>query len=119
KTFRTSSSRMTGCPLELMNPPASLQSHAIVRIPGAHVREHDTVSRLQAFQDLDRRHRALAETHLDARRFVAVAVDPEERHLALFLAERGPAHVDDVGETVELDRSVHREIGPRTLRQRT
>src|SRR6185436_20985477 len=122
KTFVTPSSLMTGCPFELMrfSPiplKKSLQTHAVVRIPRAHVREDHAIPRLQSFDDFHRVDRALAELDLDARGLVAVLVDEEETDEALLLSERGPADVQGVLETVELDRSIHREIRARSLRQ--
>src|SRR5512134_2464839 len=91
KTFVTPSSLMTGCPFELMRfspiPLRSLQAHAIVRIPRAHVREDHAIPRLQTLDDLDRVDRALPQLDLDAHGLVAVLVDEEETDEALLLAE--------------------------------
>src|SRR5215475_12989929 len=102
---------MTGCPFELIAPPESeipnpdslLQPHSVVRVPRAHVGEDDPLAGFETLDDLNRRNRALPELHFHADGLVAVPVHAEDGNLALFLAERRPPHVNDVGEPVELD----------------
>ena len=49
---------------------------------------------------------------------LALLLEPEEADQAVGLALGGPAHVEDVGQPLQLDGAVHREVGPRALGQR-
>src|SRR5207253_1935712 len=117
KTLVTPSSRMTGCPLELIASPycrlstvdcrlRSSQPHPIERVPRGHVGKDHFVSGLQPVEHLDGVDRALAEAHLDAHGFVAVGLEAEESDRALLGPESRPADVNDVGQVLELDRAV-------------
>ena len=70
---------------------------------------------LQALDDLDRVHRALAELHLARRASSPPSVQLEEADRALLLPERRPSDVQHVVQPFELDRAVHAQIGPRAL----
>src|SRR5262252_6703784 len=99
-TFVTPSSLMTGWPLPfgfvLIVSSLLPQTHPVVRVPRAHVREDHRVPDLQAAQNLHRVHGALAEPDLHPHRLVSVGVDAEEADLRLLRAEGGPADVEDI-----------------------
>ena len=67
--------------------------------------------------DLDGVHRGPAQLHLDPVGLGPLRIEAEEADQAVGLALGGPAHVEHVVEPLQLDRAVHRQVGPRALGQ--
>src|SRR5438876_12419164 len=96
----------------------SIQSNSIVCVPCTSIREDDLISGLKTVQDLNGVHGALAELYRSARRFRGAVDELEHADGVVLLSECRPAHVNDVIQMFELDRSIDTEIGSRALRQR-
>src|SRR6266581_1575331 len=96
----------------------SIQSNSIVRVPCTSIREDDLISGLKTVQDLNGVHGALAELYRSARRFRGAVDELEHADGVVLLSECWPAHVNDVIQMFELDRSIDAEIRSGALRQR-
>ena len=68
-------------------------------------------------RDFDGVDGAAAELHRRANRFGTARDEFENADGAVVLAKSGPADVDDVVESLELDRAVDAQIGARAFRQ--
>src|SRR6266487_6031732 len=94
-----------------------VQTNPVVCVPCTSIREDDLISGLKTIQDLNGIHGALAELYRSARRFRGAVDELEHADGVVLLSECWPAHVNDVIQMFELDRSIDTEIGSRALRQ--
>src|SRR4030095_13390983 len=78
---------------------------------------HDLVALRKSAKHLNRVHRTAAQLHLRAGRFASRRIELEESDGALLLAERRPSDKQDVIQTLEFNRAVDAEVGPRAARQ--
>src|SRR5207247_8770165 len=94
-----------------------VQTNPVVCVPCTGIREDDLISRLKTIQDLNGIHGALAELNRSARRFRGAVDELEHADGVVLLSECWPAHVNDVIQMFELDRSIDAEIRSGALRQ--
>ena len=92
-----------------------IQADALVGIVGGHVGQDDAVAGLEAADDFDRVDGTPSELDRDAGCINLVGVELEDVHSAAFLAEGRPADVNDVVETLEFNRAIDAQVGPRAL----
>src|SRR5688500_14930586 len=82
-------------------------------VPLRGVGEDDEVALAQSFENFDGVDRAAAELDGDADGRAAPLLDAEEADARLRATRSGPADVEDVLQTLELDRAVHAQVGAR------
>src|SRR4051794_35920896 len=64
-----------------------VQSNSIVGVLRGHIRQNHRFSNLQSLRNLDKIHRATAQLHLHALRFLAIRIHLKEGHHAVRLTE--------------------------------
>ena len=94
-----------------------VKADAFVRILGAGVGEDHLIAGLETADDFDRVDRTAAKFHRRAGRFGRSGDEFENPDGVILLAEGRAADVNDVVETLELDRAVNAEIRARAFRQ--
>src|SRR5690606_7441139 len=94
-----------------------LDPHPRMAVPLGHVGQDDDVALLEPATDLDRVHRVTAELYGHAVGVAEVRCDLEHADRGLGVAERRPSDEQDVGQALDLDRAVHRQVRPGAGRQ--
>src|ERR1051325_4820698 len=90
----------------------------VVTIQCRRVGDYDLLAFAQPVEDLDRADGVAAEFDCATLGFSAVRCQHKHSDRLLCLAKSGPADFQNIFEPLELDRSVHAQIGSRTGRQR-
>src|ERR1700759_2357311 len=70
---------------------------------------------MQAFQHLDRIHRSAAHLHRNPYRSLAFRIHTEKADGAVLVAKSGPAHVENVLHSFEVDGAIDAQVRTRTL----
>src|ERR1041384_7496773 len=91
----------------------------VVTIQCRGIRNYDLLAFAQPVEYLDGADRVAAEFNCATLSFSAVGTQDKHADRLLRLTKRGPADLQDVFESLELDRSVHAQIRSCTRRQRT
>src|SRR5215213_10133153 len=96
---------------ELANPDA------VVTIQRRGIGNYDLLAFFQPFEYLDSTDGVAPKLHGSPLGFGSVGCQHKHADSLLCLAKCGPADFQDIFESLELDRSVHAQIGTRTRRQ--
>src|SRR3954465_12243861 len=93
-----------------------IESQAVVGIVLGHVLENDFVADIQSGEHFDKTHGGAPKFHINALGHAPAVVSFENAHGAVGLPMHHAFHVKNILKALELDRAIHREIGPRPAR---
>ena len=93
-----------------MENGSSIEPYPIVVVPVTGIGENYFLSLIQSTEYLDGVHRALPELDLNPIGVDAVALEPEQGNRGSRLAERRPANIQDVFQSLDLNRAIDAEV---------